>query len=81
MQKNNQQEASGEELEILEAYRSWSEDFYAAGFLSPSLETVREFIEFRKREKLPYLLESYEQEFLKEYFKQKKEMTNNEQAA
>ena len=75
----NNLEASSEELEILEAYRGWSEDFYAAGFLSPSPETVREFIEFRKQEKLLYSLESYEQEFLTEYFIQKKEKINNEQ--
>jgi len=29
--------------EIIDLYSSWSEDFYCAGFLNPSHETIKKF--------------------------------------
>jgi len=63
--------------QILQLYSEWSEDAYAAGFISPSEETVRRFREWlkgpRAREDLEDKpLEDYEVEML-EIFKRQEQ--------
>lgn len=60
-----------EEMVLLEEYRAWSENTYAAGFMDPSPSTVSQFIE--RIELTPRKAWKYEEEFLEEYKKQKGE--------
>lgn len=58
-----------EEAELLAAYREWSEDAYAAGFMNPDEATVRQFIEHRDKEQpdITQRMWDYEEEFLRVY--------------
>lgn len=58
--------------EIVWLYRWWSEEFYAAGFISPSEETVRSFRKWLRnspKEKL----EDYEREMIEIFNRQEAE--------
>jgi len=64
--------------EIIDLYSSWSEDFYCAGFLNPSHETIKKFRNWLNTPKqqnwnkcIPYF--DYEQEMLNEFHKQEQE--------
>jgi len=63
--------------EILALYSSWSEEYYCASFLSPSPETVKKFCSWlenpHERDFSKEPIQSYEQEMLKEFHKQKQE--------
>ena len=61
------------DMEILRLYRQWSEEFYAAGFLSPTEETVREFREWLRQgptTEEERELSLYEVTMLEEYHRQ-----------
>jgi hypothetical protein len=70
-------------MEIIRLYRQWSEDFYAAGFLIPCEETVREFREWlrlKPSREAERALEPYEAEMLAEYHRQEREEQSAEGA-
>ena len=59
------------DAELLALYRAWSEDFYAASFLTPSPGTVASFrgwLKAQDREHKP--LDEYEKRFLWQYHSQ-----------
>ena len=60
--------------EILRLYGQWSEDYYCAGFLNPSPETVTEFRTWLEnldeRDFTEEPIQVYEQEMLKEFHNQ-----------
>jgi len=64
---------TNQEKEILALYSIWSEEYYCAGFLTPSPETVKEFRkwldnpnEIWKKEPI----HGYEREMLQEFHRQ-----------
>ncbi len=57
---------------ILLLYREWSEETYAASFMSPSKDTVSAFTQWLENRK-QFGLEQYELDMLAEYNKQKAE--------
>lgn len=59
-----------DEANLIEEYRMWSEDHYAAGFMSPSEGTVHEFIDWQKHKNDPTTrarMWDYEQEMVDLY--------------
>lgn len=42
-----------DEANLIEEYRMWSEDHYAAGFMGPSESTVREFMNWQRHKNEP----------------------------
>ena len=58
--------------DILSLYSQWSEEYYCAGFLTPSPETVKEFCNWLKSRQLESrsVQSVYEKEMLEEFHKQ-----------
>jgi hypothetical protein len=63
----NGREVTGEEARLLDLYSAWSEDRYAAGFMSPSPDTVDQFITWLNGPGVPRRAWDYEIEMLDEY--------------
>jgi len=63
------------DFEILALYSQWSEDYYCAGFLHPSPETVREFRTWLNTRQSVQTV--YEIEMLKEFHKQNKSIESH----
>lgn len=57
---------------LIQLYRLWSEEFFAASFISPSSETVKIFRKWVKHleEDSKTHLEDYEKNMIMEYYKQ-----------
>jgi len=62
--------------EILSLYSQWGEEYYCAGFLSPSSEAVKDFRQWLNDPRKLYLKPvqyDYEKEMLEEFHKQEEE--------
>lgn len=61
------------DMGLTKLYRLWSEEYYAASFISPSSDTVKIFRQWVKNLEntgLNYTLQDYEQSMIMEYYKQ-----------
>jgi hypothetical protein len=63
------------DAQLLRVYSAWSEGTYCAGFMDPSEETVKQFIDALPEliaDEMARPIESYEREFLDEFRRQRK---------
>jgi hypothetical protein len=56
--------------QVIMLYRTWSEEYWCAGFIKPSELTVRDFREYLSKGYHVHPREGYETEMLKEYHRQ-----------